>query len=57
MKPRNLAILLMAGGVVFLVLGIWWLNVPAIERAAYVWLTGGGAFLIGGLIKYRALRR
>lgn len=51
MKPRNQAILLLFGGVLFLVLGVWWLTIQGLQNGAYVWILGGAAFLVGGLLK------
>jgi hypothetical protein len=51
MKPRNQAILILSGGFLFLILGIWWLTLPDLQRGAYAWLIGGVIFVIGGLVK------
>lgn len=53
MKPRNQALLIISGGILFVILGVWWLALPGMSNGAFVWLLGGVAFLIGGFIKLR----
>lgn len=47
----------MTGGVLFVILGVWWLNIPEMYNGAVVWLVGGVVFLIGGFIKLRKSSR
>lgn len=53
MKPRNQALLIILGGVLFGILGLWWLALPGMSNGGLVWLLGGVAFLIGGFMKLR----
>jgi hypothetical protein len=53
MKPRNQAILIFSGGILYLVLGIWWLTIPDLQKGAFVWLIASAVFVIGGLVKFR----
>jgi hypothetical protein len=53
MRPRNQAILILSGGLLFLTLGLWWLSLSGMQNGAFVWLIGGAAFLIGGLLKLK----
>ena len=44
---------ILAGGVIFLLLGIWWFNLPGLRNGGIVWLFSGAVFLIGGLLKLK----
>lgn len=57
MTPRNQAILLLVGGVLFFTLGIWWLGLPGMQRGGQVFLVGSAVFLIGGIVKFQRLGR
>lgn len=53
MKPSSQTIVILAAGVAFLSVGIWWLYLPGMYNGAIVLLFAGAAFIIGGLIKLR----
>jgi uncharacterized membrane protein HdeD (DUF308 family) len=57
MTPRNQAILILCGGILFLFLGIWWLTIPGMQNGAFAWLIGSAVFVIGGLLKLKQSSR
>ncbi len=57
MKASSQTVVILAAGAVFLSAGIWWLYLPRMYNGAFVWLVGGAAFIIGGIIKLRKSTR
>jgi uncharacterized membrane protein HdeD (DUF308 family) len=53
MTSRNQAILILSGGILFLILGIWWLTIPGMQNGAFGWLIGAAVFIVGGMLKLK----
>lgn len=57
MKIDRFGSRLAALGLVFALIGLWWLTLPGIPRGAVVFLLGGAVFIAGGAVRWRAERR